>query len=229
MRAFAIVIESDEISEAGFTVLRESSRQVANPFDVERFNAIVPRQVSSTMKDYGIKWNYPWQGFETDLATGLIKSAYKTTNPDARIACALSHYKLWKRCITLDEPIIILEHDAVFVNTIDFTPTSTQAFILGLNNPLGATRKARSFYNSIIGDRRQFQPCPVIDKFDVPQGLAGNSAYMIKPAGAKTLIDLVDQHGLWPNDAIMCRQLIPRLMVTKKFYTTIQGLKSTTT
>jgi len=54
------------------------------------------------------------------------------------------------------------------------------------------------------------------------------SAYIIKPAGAKKLIELVKQYGLWPNDAIMCRQLVPRLGVTRKFYTNIQGLKSTT-
>ena len=32
-------------------------------------------------------------------------------------------------------------------------------------------------------------PVPTIDTFDVPQGLAGNSAYIIKPAGAKQCIN----------------------------------------
>jgi len=34
---------------------------------------------------------------------------------------------------------------------------------------------------------------------------------------------------LWPNDAIMCKQLIRGLGVSRKFYTHIQNLKSTTT
>jgi hypothetical protein len=70
---------------------------------------------------------------------------------------------------------------------------------------------------------------PWIDKPVVPQGLAGNSAYIIKPAGAKQMLDLVNEFGLWPNDAIMCRQLVPKLGVTRKFYTTRQNIKSTTT
>jgi len=43
------------------------------------------------------------------------------------------------------------------------------------------------------------------------------------------MLELVDEHGLWPNDAIMCRQLVPNLMVTRKFFTSIQNLRSTTT
>ena len=74
-----------------------------------------------------------------------------------------------------------------------------------------------------------FQPAPYIDDLKVPQGLAGNSAYIIKPSGAIKMLKLVEEYGLWPNDAIMCKQLIPNLYVTRKFYTTIQNLKSTTT
>ena len=29
------------------------------------------------------------------------------------------------------------------------------------------------------------------------------------------MINLVNEHGAWPNDAIMCRQLVPKLGVTK--------------
>ena len=43
------------------------------------------------------------------------------------------------------------------------------------------------------------------------------------------LIAAVEEYGLWPNDAIMCRQLIKKLGVTRKFYTLVQGLPSTTT
>ena len=100
---------------------------------------------------------------------------------------------------------------------------------MGINNPLGATRKARDYYNTIVNDPKWLQPVPSIDSHDVPQGLAGNSAYILKPIGAQKMLDIVKQYGLWPNDAIMCKQLLPRLGVTKKFYTTIQGLQSTTT
>ena len=43
------------------------------------------------------------------------------------------------------------------------------------------------------------------------------------------MINLVNEHGAWPNDAIMCRQLVPKLGVTKKYYTATQRIRSTTT
>ena len=70
---------------------------------------------------------------------------------------------------------------------------------------------------------------PIIDEVHIPQGLAGNSAYVIKPEGAERMLDLSQRYGMWPNDALMCRQLVPNLGVTRNFYTRIQGLRSTTT
>jgi GR25 family glycosyltransferase involved in LPS biosynthesis len=180
------------------------------------------------MKEHIVRWNYPWVGKEQCLQTGLLKAAYKTDNPKARVACALSHYLLWKRCVSIDEPIMILEHDAKFVEKIDFDINDSKMYIVGINNPLGATRRAREFYTTIVNNKTWIQLVPKVDHYDVPQGLAGNSAYIIKPEGASRMLKLVKEHGLWPNDALMCRQLVPRLGVTKKFYTQVQGTRSTT-
>ena len=43
------------------------------------------------------------------------------------------------------------------------------------------------------------------------------------------MLKLVKDFGLWPNDALMCRQLVKGLGVSRKFYTTTQKLRSTTT
>lgn len=228
MKAVSIVIKDNAISELGYSRLVESSKAVGNDFEIEKYDALIPTNVDQFMTGLGLKWNYPWEGEVVDFATGLKKSAYKTTNPKARIACACSHYYWWQYSYTLDEPILILEHDAYFINKIDFDPADVKADIIGINNPLGATRKAQLFYDTIMQSTASYQLAPMIDNIYVPQGLAGNSAYIIKPAGAKKMVELVSQYGLWPNDAIMCRQLVPKLGVTRKFYTNIQGLKSTT-
>ena len=78
-------------------------------------------------------------------------------------------------------------------------------------------------------NKKEIQPVPTIDEFNIPQGLAGNSAYIIKPSGAEKMIELVFKYGLWPNDALMCKQLVDKIGVTKTFYTRVQGLTSTTT
>ena len=92
-----------------------------------------------------------------------------------------------------------------------------------------ATRKSKVYHDKILEKTDFFQPVPRIDEYNIPQGLAGNSAYVIKPAGAQLMIDLTQEYGMWPNDALMCYQLVPKLGVTRNFYTRIQGLRSTTT
>lgn len=229
MKACAIVIEGNPISEMGYQRLVQSSATVNNSFTVERINAVTPSNVDSMMKDHLVKWNYPWEGEVIDFASGLKKTAYKTANPKARIACAMSHYLLWLTVSITEQPLLVLEHDAYFINKIDFNIADTKAWILGINNPLGVTRKSAKYYDSIRDNPAPYQPVPWIDDLTVPQGLAGNSAYIITPEGANRMLYLVSQFGLWPNDALMCRQLVPNLYVTKKYYTHCQQLKSTTT
>lgn len=228
MRACAIVVADNEVSELGFDRLIKSSEHVGNNFAINKANAVTPNNVDSIMDKFNLRWNYPWEGESIDFATGLKKSAYKTVNRKARMACACSHYGLWDECVTTQTTMLILEHDALFTKKIDFDPDETRAVIIGINNPLGATRRAKVYYDAIMQSQLEFQPIPWIDNIIVPQGLAGNSAYIIKPAGAKQLLELVEIYGLWPNDAIMCRQLVSKLAVTRNFYTTVQGLESTT-
>jgi len=229
MKAYAIVIKDNPTSEKGYENLVRSYIDFNQEFPLKRFDAVTPATVDNVLDNTDLKWNYPWQGEVIDFATGLTKKAYQTKNEKARIACALSHYLLWEQCVMLDKPILILEHDSVFIKKIDFSPDDTGYDIIGINNPLGCTRKSKVFHDKILKNNRFFQLAPYVDdNTKYPQGLAGNSAYMVKPEGAHDLIRLVVKYGLWPNDAIMCRQLID-VAVTRKFYTRVQGLPSTTT
>lgn len=228
MKVVSIVVKDNEVAETGYKNLVDSSKAVGNEFNILRWNAIVPDQVDWVLDNAGLHWNYPWEGEVIDFATGLVKKAYPTANPKARIACACSHYVMWHECADKNETMLILEHDALFINKIDFDPEDTGAYIIGINSPMGATRRAKIFYDKVMESDRQFQLTPWIDDMRIPQGLAGNSAYIIKPNGAKALLKLVEMYGLWPNDAIMCRQLLSKIGVTRKFYTKVQGLKSTT-
>lgn len=218
MKFKCIVLKDNPISELGFSNLCKSTKH-----KIERYNAITPEQVYDLLNQENIRWNYPHEGKVFDIPTGLKKTAYSTVVPEKRIACALSHYFLWKTC---REPTVILEHDAIFTKDLDFKYSDFD--ILGINDPRGATRKADLFHKLVQDNPNNFQSVPVIDKMDVPQGLAGNSAYIINPAGAGVMLDLVNAYGLWPNDALMCQQLVPKLGVTRTYYTKVQKLESTT-
>jgi GR25 family glycosyltransferase involved in LPS biosynthesis len=232
MRSYIITIPDHEESEKAADLCVKSSNNVGNEFEIEKFDAITPLNSDRVMRDYGLKWNYPWKGQIVDFSTGLKKSAYSTQNQKARVACALSHYTLWKKSIELDENILILEHDAIFEQYLDYKIVEqSPKLAISLNNPRFATRRAIDYVNKIKQSAPDIQgvvDAPYIDDRSIPQGLPGNSAYIIKPSGSKKMLKLVADYGLWPNDAIMCKQLLPQLGCTKKFYTRVQGIRSTT-
>ena len=165
------------------------------------------------------------------MKSGMLKSAYQTADKRKRMSCFLSHWYLWQKCKNLNETILILEHDSRFIKRLPADSTFDKApfDIIGINDPSMATRKSKIYHDKIQEKIDFFQPVPRIDEYNIPQGLAGNSAYVIKPAGAQLMIDLTQEYGMWPNDALMCYQLVPKLGVTRNFYTRIQGLRSTTT
>jgi len=233
MKSYVIAIPGHEDSQEAANTCIKSSMNYGNSFEVNKFDAVTPDQVDSIIKKKKLKWNYPWEGAVLDFNTGLKKSAYATKNRKARIACALSHYQLWENCYQDDIPYLILEHDAIFISKLNYeNPIKSHKLIISINNPRFATRKAGDYHDLIkssAADGYGIVSVPNIDEMNVPQGLPGNSAYIIKPEGARRMIKLVEDYGLWPNDALMCKQLIPRIGCTQKYYTRVQGVRSTTT
>ena len=231
MKAFAIVVPDNKTSMAGFQELKDSYDKYGHNDGLIMHEAIAVDKVEMIAAGNGLNWNYPWEGKVSDLKSGLIKSAYTTADPRKRISCFVSHWYLWQKCVKLDEMILILEHESRFIKKLPADSTFARADfdIIGINDPSMATRKSKLYHDMILERVDFFQPVPRIDEFNIPQGLAGNSAYVIKPAGAKLMLELSQEYGMWPNDALMCYQLVPKLGVTRNFYTRIQGLRSTTT
>lgn len=229
-KAFVITLLDNEESVRQADRLIYSSSFYKNDFEIEKFEATTPDKVVVEMMGYRLKWNYPWSQPVNDIQSGLYKSPYETADPNKRIACFLSHYKLWKQCAESDEPILIFEHDALFNRRLELGPLFESKYsCISLNDPHGCTRKS-SVYRELVVAKNGIVPVPVIDDLRIPQGLPGNSAYLIKPKAAKKLLSLVQEYGAWPNDAIMCRQLMPSMLgCLHPFVTTVQPNISTTT
>ena len=229
IEGYVITLSDSSTSWRSSDRLIASSEKVENEFKIHKTQAITPDRVTALMSQHRIRWNYPWQGTELDLQSGLMKSAYQTVDPNKRIACFLSHYLLWKKCVREKQDIMIFEHDAYFTSKLEYSLLFQSPYdIIGLNDPMGATRRAQ-LYHEGVSKRRGVSPAPTIDSIEIPQGIAGNSAYFIKPEGAQRLINLVNEYGAWPNDAIMCKQLIPRkLGQLFPYVTKVQGIPSTT-
>ena len=236
IKGYIITLDNNQPSVEACHKCIGSIRNTKSEIDPSVFVATVPRQIKRHLEeiDMGdIVWTYPLTKEEDglDIKTGLYLRHYPTKKISNRTACMVSHMRLWHKCATGKKPIVILEHDAIFTRKFVFEPLEKEfkGGILGLNDPRGATRRSDVFHN-IASSKMGLQPVPTVDDAEVPQGLAGNSAYLITPKGAKKLLDKVREVGMWPNDAIMCKQFFPWMQVVYPYYTTIQrGLKSTTT
>lgn len=230
----AKIITLDPINSTAAAVCYESSQKFnGDDLQIKKFQAITPDKVEQQLTKYKMVWSWPWREERIDVATGLTLHPYVTKDPKKRVACFLSHYELWQEVVETNEPMIILEDDAIFVERLPFEKLQNTKFsVVGLNNPLGATRKSGVFHDIVQKGKREgwnIIPCPSVDAAQVPQGLAGNSAYYMTPRGAKKLIDLAHEHGCWPNDALMCGQLMPGMLgVTTTYYTRVQGNQSQT-
>jgi len=189
-------------------------------------------------------WGWPKSDLDNriDIKTSLFLKYYGEADYTKKVSCALSHARLWKECYESGESMVILEHDAVFIKkfTEEWLQTHSKDFskvgAVGLNDPRGCTRKSGKYYEAIINNgENKLMSIPTIDsptEGNYPHGLAGNSAYYIKPWAAKELLDKITHLGeMWPNDAIMCRQLFPWLRVCNPFFTKVQstGTSSSTT
>lgn len=119
------------------------------------------------------------------------------------VATILSHYSLWARCVTIDNPIVILEHDAIMVKKYD----------------------SHNGFNQInyLGNLQQFQD----GKYpDFPPHAAATKnykficrahAYAIDPAIARQLISHVVRFGLSaPADMLIRADIFP--IVQTGFY-----------
>ena len=234
--AYIITLVEDKTSLNAANNCIQSIRDTKSQILPFIFPAIKPTQVDSLLRKFNLEYSYPLAIERKDETTGLLLTPYKTVDINKRIACFFSHYILWKHISKQDprEPFVILEHDALFTNRFvkENFEDMPNNFICGLNSPIGATRKAHTFDSKIkaMAEKEKdklFFPVPQIDPLNVPQGLAGNSSYVIGRGGSRKLLELVDNLGIWPNDAIMCQQFL-KLFTIYPYITKVQGIKSTT-
>jgi GR25 family glycosyltransferase involved in LPS biosynthesis len=229
-KAFIITLKGNPESVAAAEKCQESAPPNVSAYI---FDACTPEEVVARFKSYKIQWNYPWTQKVYDIASGLIKTPYRTADPKKRMACFFSHWMLWHLSFTKNESIIVLEHDALFISsklaieTLDASPMK----VISLNQPNpGATPNAEGYNTQIKRRGNGVHEPPWVRDRNMPNGLPGNSAYYLKPEGAKKLLMLTKEFGAWPNDSLMCKQLMPKeLGCLFPYETTNQKTKSTTT
>ena len=223
MKAKVITIRDYAYSEACAQRCIDSGAK--HGVKVEKFDAVAQDAGFYILASHDLTWAWPEKGAELDMRTALTKRAYPTTDMGARVGCAMSHYLLWLECYTFNKPLLILEHDAVFLRPLPVIPEEFGAIML--NDPRGATPRGDWWHKQMVQKGPGVHRKTTVFTDGRPDGLAGNSAYIIHPAAAKQCIDLYRDVGVWPNDATLCRQLVVGLLETYPFVTEARQTKST--
>ena len=188
-KTFVIAIKGHAISEAQLQDCLTS----ADKFDwkIEVFWGVDGRYIS----------DQTWKNEEI-----FVRTDKPTFHRPGVQGCFLSHWSLWKKCIELNEPIIILEHDAIIQN---YWP------------PINIDR-------SIIKLHRHYSEKSI--KLDEHSGRWSKSghAYCITPAHATALIDFVKRVGAYEVDRIIGDNVISYQHLGKPSLVERQNLFSTT-
>lgn len=168
--------------------------------DIEKFSAVTPK--THDPEKYAESLDIPTNGFKE------IYSRYENC-----LSAFLSHYLLWEKCVNLNETFLILEHDAVIVNNIPIFKQFKHVMNIGKPSYGKAQTPMKLGVN------------PLTSKKYFP----GAHAYMLKPAGAKLLIDKAKIHAK-PTDVFLNLNLFPTLeeyypwpVEAKDSFTTIQN------
>ncbi len=98
------------------------------------------------------------------------------------IACILSHFSLWCHCVTIDKPIVILEHDAIMAARYPHHPGWNQINYLGNKQQLEAGGYYEFPIHAAATKNHRF--------------ICRAHAYAIDPAVARQLISHVIRFGL---------------------------------
>ncbi len=180
--AYIIRVKGHAESEAMAARCAKSCQGVEQPFTLwEAYNGIVGEIVAPSHH-------------------GEVMNLIKVTDhymTRGEVACALSHISLWNRCLQIDQPIVVLEHDAVMVKAY----------------------KEHAVYHSIcyLGNREQVQggwpvlPTPT----HASEGpnyhfICRAHAYAIDPAVAKNLLAHVIKYGInAPLDIMIRADIFP--------------------
>lgn len=144
------------------------------------------------------------------------------------LGCFASHFKLWEKCLEVDQPIVVMEDDIIiydsFLEAIEVAEKNKNKFpylrLAGIN----LDRRPYKKRHEKLGN---------FDLIDHVKGPAGTQCYFLTPAAARAFLenakvwylavdDYMDRY--WRN-GVRCLSLVPYPVIRAEFETDMQRLK----
>lgn len=188
IESFAIVMKGKPVSEELAKECVESGKQFN--IDIKEFDAVWGDQVS---KEYANQQLRPYFKLKSSRDTKGVRG------------CFLSHFLLWKKSLEENKPLLIFEHDALIIRHID-----TEYLLTKFDDVLNLdafSRVEKNYETWLKKDRGKnvnlwTETLPSKTGFDLfnHTNIKGLHSYIIKPSGAKKLIDKTYKVGVLPAD-----------------------------
>ena len=171
----------------------------------------------------GVDKTNVWQTFIDSKLSILDIKHFGGGKVDSEIATFFSHYNLWKKCIELNESILILEHDATINYKINFDVLKNfKGDLLNLGEPnwgsitLGSHPSPWKDKPSGVFLREKCDKNHYIYKMWTKKNgmchcdtmwLFGAHGYLLNPIGAKKLVEGTSK-GILPADIYIRQEII---------------------
>jgi GR25 family glycosyltransferase involved in LPS biosynthesis len=164
MKSFVITIEDNEKSQQAADRCIASGRRYG--INVEKWKATTPRDPEFAHKCASAK-----------LQESYFESQY--SKKENALACFLSHRSLWEYSVETNQPVMILEHDAIFQDRLPPTLAFNQCITLGQPS-YGTFRTPMTLGVSGLVQADYFK---------------GAHAYIVKPNAAQDMLDKVPDYS----------------------------------
>lgn len=189
MKNFIICLSRIEASLKTATDLKNKLESYGET--VELFEGTYGVDAVKMVLDEGRKM-HPW-GIKGPPADGIIDPMLHDVNLTiGEQGCFYSHYRMWQKCVELNEPITIWEDDIVLSRPYQSVEWD-DVLVLALGHP-SKTEKYRHYLDTPTGE-------PVAADY-YQSSMPGNCGYAIKPHAARKLLDIYNKTCLPADNAI---------------------------
>ena len=162
----------------------EHARQHGMDDGMEIWPATDKFQATDFFRSHQLTWRHTQENF----ALGK--------DPLPEMGCFASHYLLWERCVEINEPIIVLEHDSIPVAPL---PSLKFRHVILLSKPTYIYGPCRFNEIDYRTPREVFYPM---------SRLPGAHCYAITPQGAKRMIAAAQGTLVEPVDAFINKKYV---------------------
>ena len=166
IETYIITIKGHKHSEYSSRICQEAFRKHNSHLGLQVFDAVTPTTLDDALKKLDMRW-------------APDKKVMSRSASPSKGACAVSHITLWNKVMQENKPLLILEHDDYAVRP--FTKEDYES----------AMDSRYSFISLKEIEREQFFDGDEDGLWQPTTCMAGGHCALVKPAGAKMIIDFI--------------------------------------